>query len=203
MRLLVYFLFILTSCTSIKHAVEKGSDIFLVDQTGKKVFCAIPGFSNWFYYVEYDEFDSIVHFIRVQSKEENLLFINGKGDSIVNFELFIKSQKFQKIKASKKNSVFESSIKITDYQKDIHQFTSDSIMLFKSSFLVRHNQMTIINDTFSWNYINASPKPELITAKVYKLNGVEFAFIRHTWSVEDKFDQYTKYKDYIVKIKNK
>jgi hypothetical protein len=202
MKLVYLFLFVLTvSCSLVKKQGKATNEQFFVDKSGKRVLCLSLAFTDLYYFVEYDDSNNIKRFDKVYLSNDTLYNNDKESVFAVSYRKYIRDNEFTLAKKENNNKLpVEANIKIIEQHPDIHQMTKDSVMLFKSIFCVRYERKTIINDTFNYNFITVKPASDLITTKVFGYKGRRFIFVRHVWSVEEDYDIYSKYKDYIIAL---
>lgn len=204
MRLYYLFLFLLLiSCSSLTKKGLLKNEKFLVDNSGKHILCADPDFSNWYYFRAFDDSNNIIRNERLFRRNDTLYFSNKTEVFSADFNKYIAENNFTA--AKQVNNVdrlaIESSVKILAPIIAKHEILGDSILSFESVFSVRSHQKTLINDTFHYNYLNLTPvHNKLVDITALEHRGKAFLFVRHTWSVEEKHDNYTKYKDYILAL---
>ncbi len=164
----------------------------------------MPIFDNAYYYVEFDEFNNVKLLERASIYKDTLFFEERKENTSVNFHEFIEDNNFTKVNAKRKVDIasFESYTKLLAPWPSIHQITKDSTLLFKSLFSVTYNTKTIVSDTFYQNYRSVIPDTKTISIQIFQNKQYKFAFITHVWSVEEKYDIYSKYQDYIILLED-
>lgn len=204
MRLYYLLLFLLLiSCSPLTKKGLLKNEEFLVDNSGKHILCADPNFPNWYYFTVFDDSNNIIRNEHLFRRNDTLYFSNKAEVFSADFNKYIAENNFTA--AKQVNNIdklaIESSVKILAPIIAKHEMLGDSILSFESVFSVRSNQKTLINDTFHYNYLYLIPvHNKLVDITAFKQGDKTFLFVRHTWSVEEKYDSYTKYKDYIVAL---
>lgn len=204
MRLYYLVLFLLlVSCSPLTKKGLLKNEEFLVDNSGKHILCADPNFSNWYYFRAFDDSNNIIRNELLFRGNDTLYFSNKTEVFSADFNKYIAENNFTA--AKQVNNIdrlaIESSVKILAPIIAKHEMLGDSILSFESVFSVRSNQKTLINDTFHFNYLYLIPvHNKLVDITAFKQGDKTFLFVHHTWSVEEKYDSYTKYKDYIVAL---